>query len=146
MNRKKRSQKGAVAVELAVTLPVLLLFLVTIFDLGLLLRSHQVISNAAREGAHFSALPKNYVGVTNPSASLAAIRQHVVDYCAEEGVAIDSSEVSVDQTTQVNVTSGTVQGSTITVSVDRPLLFLRGFSGGSSTVTLGSEATFVNLY
>lgn len=145
MKTKRRDQRGAAAVELALTLPVLLLFLVVIFDLGLMLRTHQVISNGSREGARFASLPKNYIGVTNPSASVSAIKQFIVDYCAEEGVTINSSDITLDQTTPVNLATGSMEGSTVTVSLERPLLFLKGF-GGAPTINLSSESTFVNLY
>ena len=145
MNHKKRSQRGAAAVELAMTLPVLLLFLVVMVDLGLVLRAHQVISNGSREGARFSSLAKNYIGIVNPSASSSEIKQHVVDYCAEEGVTIDASNITLDQETEIALASGTVSGSTVSINVTRPVLFLGGF-GGPQTISLRSESTFANMF
>jgi Flp pilus assembly protein TadG len=48
---------GAVLVEFAVTLPVLLLLMVGIFDFGLAFREYAVVTNAAREGARMAVLP-----------------------------------------------------------------------------------------
>ncbi len=145
MMRGTRLQRGSMGVEMALTLPVLLLFLVVITDLGLMLRDHQVITNAAREGARFSALPKNYVSSTNPSASVNTIKQYVVDYCSEEGVTINTSDVAVDQTVTISVSGGVMGASRATVNLTRPTLFL-GHFGGSSTVSLRSSSTFANLY
>ena len=144
MRKKFRTQHGGMVVELAMVLPFLLLFLVVTADLGLLLRAHQIITNGAREGARFSALPKNYF-VTNPELSVTAIQQHVADYCAEEGITINLSDVVVDQTSPVTVQDGILYASRVRVHLTQSVLFLGGFSGPDS-FTLSSEAKFVNLY
>lgn len=140
-----KSGRGMVAVELALTLPVLLLFAVVIVDLGLLLREHQIVSNAAREGARFSSLPKNRIGPTNPTASAAAIKQYVVQYCADNNLSISASEVNLNQNIDMSVSGGRVQASEVTVQASRQVLFLGGF-GGPTNVTLRARSTFVNLY
>jgi Flp pilus assembly protein TadG len=50
-------ERGAVIVEFAVTLPLLLLVLVGIIDFGLVFQQYEVITNAAREGARMAVLP-----------------------------------------------------------------------------------------
>lgn len=145
MSRVFGPERGAVAVELALMLPVLILFLVVIVDLGLLLREHQIISNGAREGARFSSLPKNAIGPNNSTTDSTGIKQYVVNYCAEEGVVITASDVTVSQDRDIIVPGGQLKGSEIKVEYNRPVLFLGGF-GSAPTVTLGSIATFSNLY
>ena len=49
--RNWRSEKGAALVEAAVTIPLLLLVSVGIFEFGRAYQTWQVITNAAREGA-----------------------------------------------------------------------------------------------
>ncbi len=70
----KDLRRVAAAMQPTITLSVLLVLLVVIVDLGLVLRAHQVVSDGSRGGARFSALPKNYIGTTNPSASSSAIK------------------------------------------------------------------------
>jgi len=48
---KKSPERGAALVELALVLPLLLLILVGIVELGLLFYNQQVLTNASREGA-----------------------------------------------------------------------------------------------
>ena len=140
------AQTGAVLVELAMILPFLALTLVVIADLGLVLREHQVLGNAAREGARFSSLPKNWVAPQNPGASLAAIQQYVVDYCDRAGVQVAGAEVDVDQGVLIAVDGGTVSASRVTVTVDRNLLFPAAGLLGSPTVRLRGEAVFRNFH
>lgn len=54
-----RSQRGAAAIEFAIVLPILLLFVLGIVDLGLMMNSVSVTANAAREGARAAALGAN---------------------------------------------------------------------------------------
>lgn len=52
-----RSDNGAELIELAFTLPLLLLVLVGIMDFGFLFQRYEAITNAAREGARVGILP-----------------------------------------------------------------------------------------
>ena len=52
----RKLQRGAVAIEFALVVPVLLLLLVGIVDFGLVMSSQSVVANAAREGARTAAL------------------------------------------------------------------------------------------
>ncbi len=138
-------RRGAVVVELALMLPFLVLVFLVVADLGLLLREHQVLENGAREGARFSSLLKNSVELT-PSASLAAIQQHVVDYCAQEGVTVLAGNVTVNQGASFQVSGTTVKASEVTVSVDRELFLPSTLFFDSTTVNLKGRAVFRNLY
>jgi Flp pilus assembly protein TadG len=55
--RLRSSERGAELVEFALALPLLLVVFGGIIDFGLLLQRHQVLSNAAREGARLATLP-----------------------------------------------------------------------------------------
>jgi Flp pilus assembly protein TadG len=48
--------RGAVLIEFAFSLPLLLLLIVGIFDFGFLFQKYQVLTNAAREGARMAVL------------------------------------------------------------------------------------------
>ena len=138
-----QSQRGAVVVEMALILPFLLLLLVGTIDVSLLLREHQLLQNGAREGARISAQPANQVGPLNPTASLATIRQRVVDYLAEEGITILASDVTVNQGHTLIISGITVRASEVTVTYPRSPLI--GFLT-PGPVTLSVRSVFRNLY
>lgn len=52
-----RSERGAALVEAAVTIPLLLLVAVGIFEFGRAYQTWQVLTNASREGARMAAMP-----------------------------------------------------------------------------------------
>jgi Flp pilus assembly protein TadG len=55
--RRARGDKGAALIEVALTLPLLLLVSVGIFEFGRAYQTWQVLTNAAREGARVAVLP-----------------------------------------------------------------------------------------
>jgi Flp pilus assembly protein TadG len=56
-NRHLRSERGAELLEFALVLPILLLVLAGILDMGFLFKNFEVVTNAAREGARMASLP-----------------------------------------------------------------------------------------
>jgi len=83
--RRIRNQRGAALIETAITLPLVLLVSVAIFEFGRAYQTWQVLTNAAREGARVSILVdqsdaqvtaavRNYLtGGRLPAAGAAAI-------------------------------------------------------------------------
>ncbi|WP_233880496.1 TadE/TadG family type IV pilus assembly protein [Paraburkholderia flagellata] len=57
--RGRRTQRGVAAVEFALVLPVLLILLFGIIEMGLFLYDKAVITNASREGARAGVVLKN---------------------------------------------------------------------------------------
>ncbi|MEO7272766.1 MAG: TadE/TadG family type IV pilus assembly protein [Vicinamibacterales bacterium] len=57
LNRDRRGERGQAIVELALTLPLLLLVVLGVFDFGLMFQRFEVVTNAAREGARVGVLP-----------------------------------------------------------------------------------------
>jgi Flp pilus assembly protein TadG len=55
--RRLRNQKGAALLETAITLPLVLLVCVSVFEFGRAYQTWQVLTNAAREGARVAILP-----------------------------------------------------------------------------------------
>src|ERR1043166_4313491 len=53
----RRNQRGTALIEMALTLPLMLLVSVGIFEFGRAYQTWQVITNAAREGARVAVLP-----------------------------------------------------------------------------------------
>ena len=144
--RRRWHEKGVAAVELAIVLPLLTFLLLTIVDLGLVLREYQALQNAAREGARFSIHPLNAVG-TYPGASYDAIRARVVEYMAQEGIAIDAAAVAVTQLDPVPAPGGiTLRCTRITVTYSRALLIAGGGILPAGELTIGASSVFENLY
>ena len=75
--------RGDSLVEFALFLPTLLLILMGIFDVGRAFYTHNVITNAAREGARY--------GVVHPSSSV----QDVVDAAREFMVGLDEDDLTI---------------------------------------------------
>lgn len=94
--KRLRSQSGSTLVEAAIALPVLFMLLFGILEFGRAYNLHQVLTDAAREGARYSVAP--YYGTTTlPSAS------------------------DVQAQVQVFLTADNVQGATITVNQTSPV-------------------------
>lgn len=54
---RKRAESGQAIIEFALTLPLLLLIIMGVFDFGFMFQRYEVVTNAAREGARVSVLP-----------------------------------------------------------------------------------------
>jgi Flp pilus assembly protein TadG len=161
-------QEGSVIVELALMLPVLAIFILGATDLGILIREHQVLQNAAREGARFSALPKNKIDPLTPSATQVAtaqsIRDRVINYLAQENITVASTGCTESPANQWNCGAITIRqeypivslptggvlttdhGSAITVTYNRSFLFSGGSLFQFNSVSLNGSAVFHNLY
>ena len=57
MMKRIKNQRGAALLETAITLPLVLLISVAIFEFGRAYQTWQVLTNAAREGARIAVLP-----------------------------------------------------------------------------------------
>lgn len=130
-------------VEMALALPLLALIFLGIIDLGLIVREYQVLQNAAREGARYSAQPENQIVInTDPVKTQLAIQQFVVSYAAEEKITINLADVTVNQV--YPVPGGC--GSEVTVTYTRSTLLLGGLILPKSAFRLTGRSVFYNLY
>src|SRR3954454_24515375 len=59
MLKRFKNQRGAALLETAVTLPLILIVSVGIFEFGRAFQTWQVLTNAAREGARMAVLPNS---------------------------------------------------------------------------------------
>jgi len=140
-------QSGVVAIELAILLPFLALLIVGTFEVGLWAREHQVLENAAREGARYSALPANNMSsATAPGAARTRIENVVIRYLASEGIEIVGGDITINQNVPIQIGQLTVQASQIDIAYRRPVFWgLLGFLD-TDTVTLTGRAIFRNFY
>ena len=75
--KRMRGEKGAALVEAAITVPIILLISVGIFEFGRAYQTQQVLTNAAREGARVAVIE----GTTD-----ADVRTRVRDYVTRGGL------------------------------------------------------------
>ena len=108
MPRRRLGERGTAIVETALTLPILLLVSVGIFEFGRAYQTWQVLTNAAREGARVAVLPNVAAGA--PAArALAYLQSGALANADQATVAL--AEVPISLGGGVNAT-----GSQVTVS------------------------------
>jgi Flp pilus assembly protein TadG len=132
------STSGNAVIELALTLPMLLVIVMGIFDFGLMFQRFEVITNAAREGARVGVLPGYHTATDSPDAVNRAIQ-----YLSTGGVTTCMTCVTavVADTTIPTSPPTTVKQLTVQVNYVHnyvfigPILNLFGGSLGSVTLT-----------
>ena len=112
--RIRNRERGAALIEAAMTLPILLLLMVGIFEVGRAYETWQVLTNAAREGARISVTPGSDVDTTT-----ALVRQYMANGQLTESAVAD---VDVDNNASL-VVNGTTVGASL-VTVDYPFEFI----------------------
>jgi len=106
--RLRRDQRGAALLEMAFTLPVLLLISVGIFEFGRAFEVWQVLTNAAREGARVAVLP----GISDAMVT-ARVQQYANAGVLDAGV---TPTVTIQRASTISYGSGTASGSKVTVT------------------------------
>jgi Flp pilus assembly protein TadG len=146
----RQSERGQAIVELALTLPLLLLIVLGIFDFGLMFQRFEVVTNAAREGARVAVLPDYTAGqaATHAQNYLAAggVSGTVVSAC---GGAISPGKICVSvapgTTTIPTTPAKTVSQMVVTVEYDHqhvfvgPIVQLFGGTLGTTRLTAVSR-------
>ena len=135
-----RSERGAVLIEAALVLPLLLLVVLGIMDFGLLFQRYEVLTNAAREGARVGVLP---------GYSPADVKSRVEQYLDAGGLdkSLAKFENPVAKTAPVPLAGGAcVSVTTVTVQYPHTYTFVGGimkfFDGvGLSTTDLTATAS-----
>ncbi len=108
MRRLFREQKGTALLETALTLPLLLLISVGIFEFGRAYQTWQILTNAAREGARIAVLPG-----TSPANVTTRVRQYMGDGDLPNAA---SAPVVVDSTATITVNSAAVPAARVTIN------------------------------
>jgi Flp pilus assembly protein TadG len=101
--RLMKSERGAALLETAITLPLILLVSVAIFEFGRAYQTWQVLTNAAREGARVAV-----INGTTPDQ----IRGAVKTYAAVGGLTVTDGQIGLEQSKPL----GEWTGSEVTVS------------------------------
>ena len=111
MTRFKTNERGAALLEAAITVPIILLISVGIFEFGRAYQTWQVLTNAAREGARLAVIS----GTTDD-----AVRQRVNAYLTGGGLsALSTAQIGVTRNVAL---TGADTGSRI--QLDYPFQFM----------------------
>ena len=121
----RRNERGTALLETAITIPIILLISVGIFEFGRAYQTWQVLTNAAREGARVSVLSDKTDGDVE-AAVRAYMQAGSLPGHASAGVVIDRG-----------VAMGANTGSRITVNYPFSFIVLNGVA---NLVTKGSTA------
>lgn len=112
--KRLRSERGAALLEAAITIPLLLLVAMGIFEFGRAFQTWQVLTNAAREGARMAVLPD-----PTPGNVETRVREYLV---AGQLSAASGAEIDVDRSASMTVNGANVSASVVTV--DYPFTFV----------------------
>jgi Flp pilus assembly protein TadG len=112
--KARHSERGTAMVEAAITMPLLLLLMVGIFEVGRAYETWQVLCNAAREGARMSVTPSS-----DSATTTALVRRYMSDGQLPQ---YDSATVVVNKTATLTVNGVDVGASLVTV--DYPFTFI----------------------
>jgi Flp pilus assembly protein TadG len=145
--RAQTRERGVAAVELAIILPLFGILLLGIIEIGGLARDHQVLQNAAREGARFSSLPANRMSeATNPTAVETTIKNRIIAYLTNESITVTTGNITVNQGYTMLLGGINVPASEITIVYNRPVLFPGIANWLTMTTTVQGKAVFRNFY
>lgn len=164
---RPRRQRGTQLVEFAVVVPLLAFLALLVTEGAAMVRAHQVLNNAAREGARLSIVQENRRDETGTSIDT-QIATVVKQYAYCNGVPLDSATfascgtksnslsgacstytVTVDATVPLTVNGTTERDSRVVVTCAYKLLWLPRlpfFGTRGPTVTLTGTAEFRNLF
>ncbi len=110
----RKRERGQAMVETAIVIPILLVLMVGIFEVGRAYETWQVLTNAAREGARMSVTPSSVEATTT-----ALIRQYMANGQLSESA---TAAVVVNKGASINVNGTAVSASA--VIVDYPFEFI----------------------
>ncbi|HWR37107.1 MAG TPA: TadE/TadG family type IV pilus assembly protein [Clostridia bacterium] len=169
MRSHKGCQRGTQLVEMAIALPILLIISVIIYEGGRMILLHEVLNNAAREGARLSILEQNKYPVDcsagcacPPECVEQQLKNAVMAYAARNGISdLTSAQITVRQDCQVPLTApttylgcsttcstgGCMTASQISIQYQYTYKYLPSLHAGvPATVAIGTQAEFRNMY
>jgi Flp pilus assembly protein TadG len=140
MKHRLRNERGAALIETAVTLPIVLLVSIGIFEFGRAYQTSQVLTNAAREGARVSILIEQ-----TDEQVVAAVRNYMT---SGRLVNADTAPIEVER----SVAFGGNTASRITINYPFDFMVLNGVVRlvnsasqlGSAPLTLNAVAVMRN--
>ena len=110
LRRLRTSEGGQAAFEFLLMLPLFVLFMLLVVDLGMAMYEYVSVSNSVREGARYAA-----VNCGTGACTQALVQQRAVDHTG--GITITTSEVTVGW-------AGKNRGDAVSVAVSHNYKFL----------------------
>ncbi len=138
--KSRRGQRGTVLMEFALTLPLLVLIMMVVLEGSRLVRTHQILNNAAREGARLA--------VQTPDLAPADVTNEVLAYASQNGVTVPAANVTFNNSFFIPTASGvSISASKVTVTYTYTVQYLAVFAwlGVPNTYTLTGQAVFRNF-
>jgi Flp pilus assembly protein TadG len=117
MRPKLRNDRGSALVEAAITIPILLLITVGIFEVGRAYQTWQVLTNAAREGARVAILPNTTAGTVT-----SLVRTYMTNGQLSKA---STATVSVNQAASYVVNGANIPASLVTVDYPYDFMMLQ---------------------
>jgi len=124
-------ERGAALIEAALTIPLLLLVAVGIFEFGRAYQTWQVLTNAAREAARYAVTP----GATADNAQTIA-QTYMTNGALSEA---ESAAVAVDQA--VPLPGGVGNATTVTITYPFSFMYLQPIAALVSGTPAGAPLT-----
>ena len=135
MGRRIGGERGAELVEFALVLPVLLVLLAGILDMGFLFKDWEVVTNAAREGARAAALP----GWVQSD-----VETRVAGYLTAGGLDGEAATTAIEPVT-ITVGARTINAIKVTVTYPHAYMVLgpvvQMIQGSTDDITLKAAST-----
>jgi Flp pilus assembly protein TadG len=139
-----QNERGAILVEMALVVPILAILLMGTVQFGLVLREHQIVQNAAREGARFCS-QQTFDTLNNKwtAPTESQVRKVVSNYLKQENILVDanSPDISVEPNYDLGPSIGKC-GSRVKVTHTTSPIVGSGIWGN---FTYSAEAVFRNL-
>jgi Flp pilus assembly protein TadG len=134
-------RRGTAAVELAVCMPLLMILLVGVWEVGRMVEVKQLMCNAVREGGRQAA---------SGTQTTAQVQQYVVNYLTTNGISgASASNVTFQDITNPSVTDPTLaaQMDRLRVSVTLPYSSFRWslLSQITNTTSLSASADWFSM-
>src|SRR5262245_7394374 len=140
MHRKRRTRRGVALVEFAIVLPLLILLLIGIWEVGRVIEVQQSVQNAAREGGRQASTGKR---------TASQVTQAVKDYLARAGYVTTNVTVTLanltDATRSDPTTANQLDKFQVTVTMpfdDARLITQKWFTNGR---ILSAKVTWLSM-
>jgi Flp pilus assembly protein TadG len=130
-----RNERGQALAEFALVLPLVLLFIAGIVEMGRAWNIKQVVTDAAREGARYTV-------VQDPTVDSNAVKAKIMERLALGS--IETADITIAPSADWRVGG---QAMTVTVATQFQMGLigaLLSWAGAPSVVTIGTEATMRN--
>lgn len=139
--KRLRNQRGAALLETAITIPLILLISVSIFEFGRAFQTWQVLTNAAREGARVGVLASS----TDTQVTEAVRNYMTSGQLPQAGAAAIAVERSVPFGASHTATKVTISYPFNFVVLNPVMRLVKpGATTGEGTTTMGAVAVMRN--